>query len=293
MDTHQPGAPRRASIVAFAVILICIGTTGRAAEPAPPSAPFSVNLLDISPPASSGQPVSRNTSVRLRGWGTYSWASGSMSIGNQIAGVQHNIDLETTLGMDLDDFSGGALLGFNLGAQKRLHVDFSYEGYYNYKGNKDVGSISFNGDVFTGRVKSSLELQEGAMVLGYDIWRSDDTGLTITPTLGLRLFYLDARIGEEASPLRDSSTLWVPIPDLGLAVRWDITPNIYVRGSAEGIWLGELASYGNFTAEAGYDFNQNVGVFVGYRYWLFRVDYEDDEFRFDTNSVYAGVEFRM
>jgi hypothetical protein len=195
--------------------------------------------------------------------------------------------------MDMDDFSGGALLGFNLGADKRLHADFSYEGYFDYNGNRDVGSISFNDRVFTARVKSDFKLQEGAMVLGYDIWRSEGPGLTITPTLGLHVFYVEARLGEEASPLRDSASLWVPIPDVGLAVRWDITQNIYVRGSAEGIWLGELAAYGNFTAEVGYDFTPNVGVFAGYRYWLFKVDYQDDRFDFDANSLYAGVEFRL
>jgi hypothetical protein len=297
MNTHSnsPLHCTFASLVALVAGLI-LGFTGtaRSAEPdiAPGSPLIGVNLLDIAPGA-GGQPVSRNTTVRLRGFGVFSSGSGSLNYGDDFPGVRNTLDLESTLGMDLDKFTGGVLLGFNLGDEKRLHIDLSYDGYYDYNGSRDVGSISFDGQIFTADVSSSLRVHEGAVTLGYDLFRSDGPGLTFTPTLGVRMFFIDATLGEDASPLSRSAELWAPVPELGAALRWDLTENIYVRGSAAGIYLGELASYANLTAEAGFDFNANVGVFIGYRYWLVRIDYSDDEFRFDNNAIYTGIELRM
>jgi hypothetical protein len=172
-------------------------------------------------------------------------------------------------------------------------LDLSYDGYYDYNGNKDVGSIAFNDQVFTANVNSSARVQEGAATMGIDFWKADSLGLTLTGTLGVRLFYIDARLREDASALSESVRLWVPIPEPGIEARIDLTPNLYVKGTAAFIYLGELAEYGNFSAEVGYDFNKNVGVFLGYRYWLLDFDWSDDEFHFDASSVYAGVEVRI
>jgi hypothetical protein len=297
MGTHYRSPFLRVLVCSITTILgffFGLATTAHSAEPemAPTPLLLGVNLLDIQP-ASSGQPVARNASVRLRGFGVYSSASGDIQYGDETPGIRSNLDLESTLGMDLDKFTGGALLGFNLGADKRLHVDLSYEGYYNYTGSRNVGSISFNDQIFTADVSSSLRIYEGAIAFGYDIYRADGTGLTLTPTLGLRLFYVEATLGEDASPLSSSATLWVPIPELGGSLRWDLTENFYVKGSASGIYAGELASFVNLSAEAGFDVNANLGVFIGYRYWLLQFNYDDDELDFDTSGVYAGVELRM
>jgi hypothetical protein len=253
---------------------------------------LSVNLLDVAPtPNRSGESVARDTTVHLRGFGIYSWANGSLTFGNEFPGIRHDLDLESTLGLDLDKFAGGVLLGFNFGGDNRLHFDLSWDGYYDYKGSKDVGSISFNGKVFTATVDSSARVSQGAGIMGFDFIKADK--LTLTGSLGLRVFYIDAKLSERIGALSDSTQLWVPIPEPGIALRYDLTENLYVKGYAAYIWAGDLASYGNFTAEVGYDFNKNVGVFVGYRYWMFDLDYQDDQFHFDTSSVYAGVEVRI
>ena len=68
--------------------------------------------------------------------------------------------------MDLDKFSGGALVGFNFGKEKQFHLDFIYQGYYDFDGSKDVGSIVFDGQLFTGQVDSSAQLLEGDIEQG-------------------------------------------------------------------------------------------------------------------------------
>jgi len=68
---------------------------------------------------------------------------------------------------------------------------------------------------------------------------------------------------------------------------------VYVQGGVAGFYAGDLASYLELTAEAGVDLTKNVGVFVGYRYWTFNLEFDDDSYEVDNSMVYAGVEVRL
>jgi hypothetical protein len=231
----------------------------------------------------------------LRGFGIYSEATGSANFhtGSSLNNVTNDIDLEDTLGMDLHKFTGGGLVGFNFGPGQRFHLDFTYWGYYDYKGDKDVGLIVFGDNVFTGRVISRVRLHEADVDFRFDFWKPDAIDLTFTGTLGARLFYIDAEAHESASATNDSVTFLAPIPAPGLQLRWGITPNVYVQGGVAGFYAGDLASYLELTAEAGVDLTKNVGVFVGYRYWTFNLEFDDDSYEVDNSMVYAGVEVRL
>lgn len=272
-----------AAIVAIGLM----GSTVRAEGNSPLSLSFDPMYLSNG----TGKSVAADTSMRLRAYGIFSTASGTFDVGDDVPGSRSVIDFEDTLGMDMDKFTGGVLLGLNFGADKRMHLDISYDGFYDYDGDRIVGSISFDGEVYTAEVESDLEIHSGAVNFGYDFWQSD--ALTLTGNLGVRLFHIDGSIREVLTGREGSLELWAPIPTGGLSLRWDITPNLYARGTANGIYLGDLACYLELGAEVGYDFNQNLGVFVGYRYWAVSVDYNEDALDVDIGSIYAGIEIRM
>jgi hypothetical protein len=154
-----------------------------------------------------------------------------------------------------------------------------------------VGTIEFDGEVFTGVVDSELKLMEGIAALNYDVMQSD--ALTLNLGLDVHLFYAEAQLTGVLGAQTQEYELWVPMPAASLALRWDITPNIYVRGSAAGMYLGEYGDFYDLSAEVGYDFSRGLGVFAGYRYWALNFDYNDDSFDFDTGALYAGVEVRF
>jgi hypothetical protein len=257
--------------------------------------PLSLDVLSLqaAPPRQRPSSLADGTSVRFRGYGIWSSASGNLDFNDDdspVPGAIHDIDLEDTLGMDLDQFTGGALLGFNFGP---AHLDLSYNGYYDYDGDRDVGTIVFNDNVYAGRVTSSLQIHEGAVNFRYDLWQAENVDLTLSPEFGVRVFYEQAEINESLTGRDDSVEFWAPVPTPGVSLRWGLSDNLYLKGTAAGFYAGDLAGYYDLAAELGYDINQNVGVFVGYRFWSLDVEWDDDAVDVQNGSLYAGVELRM
>jgi hypothetical protein len=276
------------------VVLLCFADTGLAADDGDYASPISLSTsyLAAAPPAGGGS-VARDTGFRFRAWGVFSNADGRLTFDDEFPLINNEIDFERTLGLDLEEFNGGALIGFNFGSQKRWHFDIGFDGYYDYDGTRNVGSIEFNGRVFTAEVESNLQIIETFASINYDLWMSDAEDLTLNLGLDFHLYYVKAELEEVFGTESDDATLWAPIPAPSIALRWDVTPNFYLRGKAAGIWLGDLGDFYDLSAEVGYDFNRNIGVFAGYRFWDLHFEYSDWELDYDTSRVYAGVELRM
>lgn len=253
---------------------------------------LAMNLAETQDAVGGGvKSVADGTTLRLRGFGIMSDAEGDLKWGDRISGVTSDLDLEQILGMDLNTCTGGFLIGLNLGSEKRLHLEASYDGFYDYDGDRVIGSISVDGEVYTGEVRSSIELHAGMLNIGYDFLKMDR--FTVTGNLGVRIFYVDASIEEVLSGRNESLELWVPIPTPGIAARVNLTDNLYISGSAAGLWLGEYGCYVEASAEIGYDLNRNMGVFVGYRFWALDLEWSDNNLEFQNGHLYAGIEVRI
>src|SRR4051794_22972112 len=86
--------------------------------------PLSLDVLTLqaAPPHDRPHSVAEGTKVRIRGFGIWSSANGGIDFANNdplFTDLNHDIDFEDTLGMDLDQFTGGALVGFDFG---RFHL---------------------------------------------------------------------------------------------------------------------------------------------------------------------------
>jgi hypothetical protein len=256
--------------------------------------PLSLDVLTLqaAPPSGRPQSVAEGTKVRIRGFGVWSTADATLDFNDdtEFPGSISNIDLEDDLGMDLDQFTGGALVGFDFG---NFHLDLSYNGYYDYDGDRVVGSIEFDDKVFTGRVISSVKLHEGMLNLRYDIWHADNVDLTLTPELGVHLFYIDADVKGQLTGQSGSVQFWAPVPTLGLGLRYGITDNLYVKGTAAGLYAGSYGNYYDLSAEVGYDFNRNFGIFAGYRFWSLDFQWDDNDVDVQMGGLFAGIEVRM
>jgi hypothetical protein len=256
------------------------------------SSPFSIDVLSLqAAPPRAQRSVAEGASIRIRGFGVFSETNGTIDFGDSFANVESEIDLAETLGMDTEKFTGGGLIGFTFGSQRRWHLDFSYLGFYEFEGSRNVGSISWNDEIYVGQVDSKARIHEGAVSLGFDFWRPGN--VTLTAFLAAHMFYVEAEIEEQLTGRNNSVQFFAPVPVLGGSLRWDLTPNVYVSGSAGGIYAGDVASFFDLSAEFGVDFTENWGVFIGYRFWDLQIEWDDDEYDFDNGAVYAGVEYRL
>lgn len=265
-----------------------------------PSFGFNTELSLTAPPAAapSAMPVSRDTNVRIRAFGIWSKIDGEAKIGPSVGQIESDIDLKDTLGVDTDAFSGGAALGFDLGSERRWHIDLAFWGYHSYDGDAE-STFAFRNKVFTGRIESELSLFETSLDFGYDFVKNEH--FTLTGGLGVRLFTIgiDASAsggvsdGQTFDAASDSETLWAPLPVLSLGGRWDVTEQFWVKAQLAGIYAGSYGYFINPLVETGYDFNRNFGVFAGVRYTLLSTNYNNDEAEIGLFMVYGGVELRF
>ncbi|MEX2218337.1 MAG: hypothetical protein WD749_06210 [Phycisphaerales bacterium] len=274
-----------------ALALILLTTPAFAQPPAPgaetdrANAPFA--------------PVSRDTTVRFRVSGWQTQAGGDLRIGEPIPGAMSTLDIEDTLGLDTEQFAGMATLGFNLGTERRWHLDLGYTGHFEYEGESDPITISFNDRVYTGVVESRAEFDMYELTLSYDLIRTDRFTLAVGG--GARVFDLTAEVsgtatdpgGGPAVQRTDEEGALVPIPAFGLGARFDVTEHLYLRGSARGVYAGDYGSFLDASAEIGFDFSANIGLYAGYRLLRAEADVEDVEFDLRLHGAYAGVEIRF
>jgi hypothetical protein len=242
--------------------------------------------------------VARDTTFRLRAAAWFTSAEGSFSAGEPIPGTISEIDLEDTLDLDTDQTAAWVTLGFNLGAQRRWHIDLGYTGHFSYDGTSGPVEISFNDRVFAGNVDSHAELDIYEFSLRYDLVQSGPFTLSIGP--GLRVFDFEASLEGFASPgtipstiRRETADAIIPLPGLGVGLRWDITENLYLRGSAQGIYAGDYGNYFDAAAEFGWDIWTNFGLFAGYRWIHAEAELDDVEFDVTLQGPYAGAELRF
>lgn len=265
-----------------------------------PSFGFDTALsLNPTPAAThSAAPISRDTNVRFRAFGIWSNIDGDAEIGSSVGSIESDIDLEDTLGIDTDGFTGGVALGFDLGSTRRWHIDLAYWGFHSYDGDAE-STFAFREKVFTGRIEAELDMLETSLDFGYDFIKTDH--FTLSGGLGLRLFVIEIGAsasggvsgGETFDATSDSETLWAPLPVLSLGGRWDVTEQFWLKAQLAGIYAGSYGYFVNPLIETGYDFNRNVGLFAGLRYTLLSADYDDDEAQIGLFMVYGGVEFRF
>ena len=135
--------------------------------------------------------------------------------------------------------------------------------------------------------------------LSYEVIRSG--GFSLALGGGARVFDLKASVEGAVIPpgggpsvfRRDEEQAIVPIPALGLGVRFDITEHLYVRGAARGVYVGKLGSFIDASAEVGYDVGANIGVFGGYRFMRAKADVSNIDFELTLQGPYAGAEIRF
>lgn len=85
----------------------------------------------------------------------------------------------------------------------------------------------------------------------------------------------------------------VPVPVVGGAVKWDISPGAWVRGTGTGHGLGDVGAYLDLTAEAGLRLTNRADMTAGYRFRQGQIDVNQFDADMDASSLFAKLQFRF
>ncbi|MEH6473396.1 MAG: hypothetical protein V7752_19365 [Halopseudomonas sp.] len=155
----------------------------------------------------------------------------------------------------------------------------------------DPVSVQAGAELFT-----DLKMDLFQLAYGYDFFRTDD--LTATVTLGAHIFYNRAEFSGQIGAATEghwttlpfetvSSEVAAPLPDIGLQLRWDVTPELQLGSRLQGFALdiGKVKGHIiDLRLEMVQSINEQFGLGVAYQFYRFKVEYQYD-LSGDLNSV--------
>jgi hypothetical protein len=277
---------------------------------AAPAAAGGLALGDIDPlhlelpaqdEAMADGPISAGTRfyARLAGW--YTMLDTTLQYGTSLNSAPLPIDLEDTLGLDTDLLTLRGNFGFHIA--DRFHLDFGINGPFNY--DEDSGNTSFTfGDFsYNGSVHSEIDFVTFDADFAYDLVKEQDFRFWLGA--GVRAMAISIEIQGQATdqngnPVGNQTEevdAGVGIPVVGLGIRWDMSRNFYFAAKGMGLYVGNYGNAYDASAELGWDFAHNFGLFAGFRFTHFEADIDQDDLDFEIDSdllgPYAGVEVRF
>lgn len=196
------------------------------------------------------------------------------------------LDLKSDLGFDEESYpvvEAFAGLGNH-------HLSLSYY-RADYSGTSTVAGIIFNGQPFTGDIKSNMEYDVYDLVYQYDLLDLENSLGGFSLGLVAKVKYFDVNLGIDSITFpgtSESIDASVPIPMVGLNLNVGIIADILeLRVLATG------SGYGGGTVLDGMaDISLTLFPFTdihgGYRVFTMDVDTDDVEFNYDTSGPYVA-----
>ena len=199
------------------------------------------------------------------------------------------LDLESDLGFDEESYpvvEAFAGLGNH-------HLSLSYY-KADYSGTSTVAGFIFDGQPFTGDIKSNMEYDVFDLVYQYDFLDLENTLAGFSLGFVAKVKYFDGNLdidGEDGvgNPVSESEDLAAPIPMVGL--------NLNVGIIADILELRVLATGSGYEGGTVLDGMADISLTLfpftdihgGYR--VFTMDFDDDdvELDYDTSGPYVGI----
>jgi hypothetical protein len=259
------------------------------------------DLLQDDALAPEGGRISDGTRFYFRIAGWYTMLESDLEYGDPLNGASSILDIEDTLNYDTDLLTLRGEFGFRFA--DRFHVDFAIDGPFNYDGQSSQ-SFTFGDRTFDADSESELDAISLEGNFCFDLLQKDNFSLWIGAGVRALLFRFEATgqatdedgnsLGTETEELEAGAAL----PVVGLGIRWDLSRNIYLAAEGMGIYAGDYGNAYDVSAEIGWDFVRNFGIFAGYRFSHLEAEVDDvDGFDLDLDGTihgpYAGIEVRF
>lgn len=187
----------------------------------------------------------------------------------------------------------------------RLRLDIGYR-RQSYEGNQTLArTISFDGSTFTVadtvRTRFAMNvtnLQMTINVLNNTFGPAGMFGLQLGPSIGFKVFDLEASIESRSTALSAEESITVPFPYVGLRAEVLLARYITVIGTFHvfSAGLGDIdAEYSFVEIRVQFNLNRFIGVFGGFRQEKVRVldesdSKENNRVAFRTDGAFVGVE---
>jgi hypothetical protein len=203
--------------------------------------------------------------------------------------VQSNgtsIDVENTLGLKDDSTVGGFL---RMDGDKH-HLWFRYLSV-DYQGDVTLAvNIQFQGQTFTAssRVTSAFEYDKYELQYHYDLFNR--THFSISPLFKVDLYDAKVRIQDSTNNLNENYSQSIPIPSLGLNVRYDPNDYFHLYGQVNGIAFDDN-SFVEYQAVIGVTPIQYISLEIGYLKKTIEYDDTVDIIDIEEDGWFAGVAF--
>ncbi|MEM9167890.1 MAG: hypothetical protein AAGB48_12805 [Planctomycetota bacterium] len=236
--------------------------------------------------------VADDTFIKVRGGGFILLQSGSVQVGDTLAGTIGVLDFDDVLGQDDADVSPFGTITFAIPTVD-LSIELGFLGSYEFDGTTTGQTISFDGQEFTGTIASSQSYEIYTADVAYELL--EISLFKVYLGAGVRIFDVESNVAGDVggAPTASDESAIVPLPVALAAARVDLGPNFFVGAELSGMIYGDYGSILDGSLEVGWDFFRNAGVFAGYRVIAADSDAFDVEIDLTLQGPYAGIELRI
>lgn len=211
--------------------------------------------------------------------------------GGSLAGTA--FDFEKDLGIDDEPLADLRLSVFT-GPSSRLRLAYTYAGF---EGDTIIGrTIQFNGTDYPAMTRVVSELDVHYLRLGW-IWQPPviPGKLKVGPVLEAKGFVVEAALRARAAtpPLRETETLAIVVPSVGLAIDLSPHPVVGLFAEASGLPLGDRGHV--VDAEAGVRITpiKILTIIGGYRFFEVRGEEDSSFAKLRLSGPFVGATVRF
>lgn len=251
--------------------------------------------------AAAADPISSGTQFYFRVGAWYTMLGASLAYGSTVNGAPVNLDLEDTLNYDTDVLTLRGQFGFHV--EDRWHFEFGISGPFGYDGDT-TQAFSFGDYTYSGNVHTEVDAVSFEGDFFYDVVHERDFRLGLGAGARAVLLHFEVQGtatdsgGNNAGFRDDDLDAGAILPVVGLNLRWDFSRNFYLAAKGMGIYVGHYGNAYDASAEIGWDFTRNIGIFAGYRISHLESDFDEiDDLDFEVDGTmqgpYAGLEVRF
>ncbi|MDA0838362.1 MAG: hypothetical protein O3B01_02160 [Planctomycetota bacterium] len=209
-----------------------------------------------------------------------------LSLSGNVQSNGTSIDVENTLGVKGDTTVGGFL---RMDGEKH-HLWFRYMSM-DYRGDTNLAvPIQFQGQLFIAntRVTSAFEYDHFELQYHYDLFNR--ARFSISPLFKVDLYDAKVQIQDSTNNLNERYSQNIPVPTLGLNVRFDPNEYFHLYGQVNGIAYDDN-SFVEYQAVLGVTPLQYISLEVGYLKRSIKYDDTSDIIDIEEDGWFAGVAF--
>lgn len=213
------------------------------------------------------------------------WWKTSLDANAKVGTNATNINFKDTLGMSDKNFTD---IRFTIGEEKKMRVAYTK---FDMSGQRNVGSVWFQGQNYTADVSSSLNIDYYRIGFIRPIKHTDTT--KIDYIIDIKGFNFESKLDSNTNALHEKKSFSGALPAIGIAASTKLSPQLTGYAEITGLPFGGYGHLYDYEIGAKYQMSSNASLTAGYRVFDLEAKKDDDYAKIKLSGPYFSAEYKF